>query len=189
MNPSKADTAIHPVRALTPEERELIQAGRLVCREKLRWDLSLRHRAVIDALVSESLLQGRQDVIMPHQRALHLLSGVPLQHLAQTVEDLALYRIVKERHLDDGGRKYAVNPDTRTWLGRPLAAPEIVAEMRALVASVNRRDADTLHASFEAQTTIPLFSALHESVTAPCEASGHTGEFPTSFITRTHPAS
>jgi hypothetical protein len=175
---------VNTIRSLTDGERDLIQAGRLVCREKLRWDLSLRHRAVIDALVSESLLQGRPDVVIPHQRALHLLSGVPLQHLAQTIEDLSLYRICKERHLDDGSRKYAVNPDTRTWLVRPLAAPETVAEMRALVASVNRRDADSLAPSFEGQMSIPLFAALHESGSSPGSDSGGGGEFPTAFYTK-----
>jgi len=171
---------MHP-SPLTPEQRDLIQAGRLVVRTKHLFDLSKRHCAVIDALVMESLSQGHRSVVIPSNQTLHELCGVPAQHIPTVVEDLEACRVVQRSETPDGMRRYRVNPDADSWRVRPTVAVQTSKAARGLVAQLNGRAADDLPARMA--VTIPAFAA-HDSGIAPCVVPCEATELPTAFLAR-----
>ena len=171
---------MHP-DPLTPEQRDLIQAGRLVVRTKHLFELSKRHCAVIDALVMESLSQGQRSVVIPSNQTLHELCGVPAQHIPTVVEDLEACRVVQRSETPEGMRRYRVNPDADSWRVRPTVAVQTSKAARGLVAQLNGRAADDLPPRMT--VTIPAFAA-HDSGVAPCETAGNVSEFPTAHLRR-----
>lgn len=169
---------------LTEEQRDLIQAGRLVVRTKHLFDLSKRHCAVIDALVMESLSQGHRSVVMPSNLTLHELCGVPAQHIPSVVADLEACRVLQVTETPDGLRRYRVNPDSDSWRVRPTVAVQTSRAARGLVAQLNGRAADDLPPRMA--VTIPAFAA-HDSGFQPCVVPckpGEVSEFPTSFVAK-----
>ena len=166
---------------LTPEQRDLIQAGRLVVRTKHLFDLSKRHCAVIDALVMESLSQGQRSVVIPSNQTLHELCGVPAQHIPTVVEDLEACRVVQRSETPDGMRRYRVNPDADSWRVRPTVAVQTSRAARGLVAQLNGRAADDLPPRMT--VTIPAFAA-HDSGVEPCVVPCEVTEFPTAHLRR-----
>jgi hypothetical protein len=171
---------MHP-SPLTPEQRDLIQAGRLVVRTKHLFDLSKRHCAVIDALVMESLSQGHRSVVIPSNQTLHELCGVPAQHIPTVVEDLEACRVVQRSETPDGMRRYRVNPDADSWRVRPTVAVQTSRAARGLVAQLNGRAADDLPPRMT--VTIPAFAA-HDSGVEPCVVPCEVTEFPTAHLRR-----
>lgn len=165
---------------LSPEQRDLIQSGRVVVRAKHHYDFSKRHCAVIDALVMESLSQGCRSVAIPSNLTLHELSGVPAQHIPTVVADLEACRVLQVSDTPDGMRRYRVNPDCDTWRIRPTVAAQTARAARHLVAQVNGRSADDLPPLMKA--TIPAFEA-HDLGVVPCAGPCIT-ECPTSFMTK-----
>jgi hypothetical protein len=166
---------------LTPEQIDLIQAGRLVVRTKHLFDLSKRHCAVIDALVMESLSQGQRSVVIPSNQTLHELCGVPPQHIPTVIEDLEACRVIQRAETPDGMKRYRVNPDAESWRVRPTVAVQTSRAARSIVAQINGRAADDLPPRLS--VTIPAFAA-HDSGEVPCSVPCRITEFPTTHLRR-----
>ena len=164
---------------LTPQARDLIQAGRVVVRTKHYFDFSKRHCAVLDALVMESLSQGQRSVTIPSNLCLHELCGVPAQHIPTVIADLEACRVLQVSETPEGMRRYRVNPDCESWRIRPTIAARTAESARHLVAQLNGRSADDVPPLLKA--TIPAFEA-HESGVSSGAGPCVLRELPTAFI-------
>ena len=164
---------------LTLEQRDLIQAGRVVMRMKNLHRLTLHHRAILDALTWSSLSQGKRSVKIPTHLALHDICGVPAQHIPRAIEDLKLMRIVQVRDTEDGMKVYRVNPDYESWNAGPVVADATARATRNLIAQINGWTSDEVPPLMK--STIPAFEA-HDSCAPHCVKVCDSKELPTSFL-------
>lgn len=104
--------------------------------ELRRFHLSDRERTLANLILSLSWEEGLPSVRVPKLEMFQQLSGISIPHCSTALKDLEIMRVVKVTETE-GGKVYAVNPQSETWQVKPRQSRATILSAMNMVRELN----------------------------------------------------